>query len=86
MKTLGLSPHLKLKGLNGYSDRPLEPADFSILENMDKDEKNFEMEVLEGEENSTQPYSHEELDSRSRFRIISTSPSLDLRIRQNSCV
>ena len=32
------------------------------------------------------PIDYEDLDRRSRFKIISTSPSLDKRIKKNSCV
>jgi len=32
------------------------------------------------------PKDYEDLDRRSRFRIISTSPSLDPRIKASSCV
>ena len=40
--------------------------------------------VVDWAEGSPQTYA--ELDRRSRFRIISTSPSLDARIKANSCV
>ena len=32
------------------------------------------------------PKTYADIDKRSRFRIISTSPSLDPRIKTNSCV
>jgi hypothetical protein len=32
------------------------------------------------------PQNYEELDVRSRFRLISTSPSLDDRIKNSSCI
>jgi hypothetical protein len=32
------------------------------------------------------PQTYKELDERSRFRIVSTSPNLDTRITTNSCV
>lgn len=44
------------------------------------------LEQLNDDGSGCSPGSPEALDQRSRFRIISTSPSLDTRIKQNSCV
>ena len=50
----------------------MELLNYSNYELVDKTEKS--------------PQNYQELDLRSRFRLISTSPSLDNRIKQNSCI
>lgn len=80
IRTLGLSPHIGIGRLAFFSDKHFELVKHEI-EHLDEPE-NFVMEELLG----GTPTSYDELDQRSRFRIISTSPSLDTRIKTNSCV
>lgn len=80
MKTLGLSPHLNFSKLNTLSEKQVEnvPKEMSELDNA----KFYSMEAS----SPSCPIDYNDLDRRSRFRIISTSPSLDTRIQCNSCV
>jgi hypothetical protein len=80
MRTLGLSPHLTAKNLAQLSDKQFDGAqeEIKLLDNP----TNYEMEAIE----DGTPKNYEELDLRSRFRIISTSPSVDPRIKAHSCV
>lgn len=80
LKTLGLSPHIIARNLDKLSDKQCEPAK--------KDLESFDTDLNLTVENFTEgtPQTYRELDLRSRFSIVSTSPSLDMRIRANSCV
>lgn len=81
IKTLGLSPHLSIKDVHRLSEKPLAGHE-KLLAEIDSDPKNFEI----AESGNSAPIDLVELDQRSRFKITSTSPSLDQRIKQNSCV
>jgi hypothetical protein len=80
LKTLGLSPHIVARNLDKLSDKSLEHCkdDFNVFDTPN----NF---TVENYTDGT-PVNYEDLDLRSRFSIVSTSPSLDSRIRSNSCV
>ena len=80
MRTLGLAPHLVAKNLHNLSDKLVESVAIDLKELSNPDNYVVEKDV-EG-----YPKNYEELDRRSRFRIITTSPSLDTRIKSNSCV
>lgn len=82
MRTLGLSPHLCAKNLSSLSDKFCEQlaAELKELSN------NANYDLDKGHEAAYAPKDYAEIDKRSRFRIISTSPSLDPRIKTNSCV
>ena len=84
IKTLGLGPHINIRNHTYWSERQLDDKDIELLGQIDKSSKNFELEIIE--DSSFMPETFEQLDQRSRFRIISTSPSLDTRIKHNSCV
>jgi hypothetical protein len=82
MRTLGLSPHFCLKNLEALSDRVCE----SVTDEIKKAQDPSYYELDRAKEVSYAPKTYEEIDYRSRFRIISTSPSLNPRITVNSCV
>ena len=80
MRTLGLASHLVAKNLHNLSDKLVESVGIDLKELANP--KNYVVE----KEAEGYPKNYEELDKRSRFRIITTSPSLDTRIKSNSCV
>lgn len=80
IRTLGLAPHLEAKCLSTVQDRHIDGI-ANDMKNFDHPE-NFQPEDL----SPKAPKTFEEIERRSRFRIISTSPSLDQRIISNSCV
>lgn len=82
IRTLGLSPHLVPKNLKALSDHFCD----GCAEELDRlnDTSNFDID--RGHQSAYAPRTYDEIDVRSRFRIISTSPSLDPRIKTNSCV
>jgi len=80
MRTLGLSPHLVLKNLGNYSERSIDLIQ-QEMQCLDDAESFVIEDYAEGK-----PRDYADLDQKSRFRIISTSPSLDDRIKSNSCV
>lgn len=79
IRTLGLAPHLIIEDLSKFSEKSIEAAQ-QDLEDQDHPSK-FKIKDP-GVALST----YAEIDRRSRFRIISTSPSLDTRIKINSCL
>jgi len=81
MRTLGLAPHVCLKNLHHMSEKQLETVNGELKE-LDKTSAYY----IEDLQSAKSPGTYAELDRRSRFRIISTSPSLDTRIKSNSCV
>jgi hypothetical protein len=80
MRTLGLSPHLVAKNLAQLSEKQVE----SVQQDLKDLDVATNYKVIDWAEGS--PDNYADLDRRSRFRIISTSPSLDTRIKSNSCV
>ena len=74
MRTLGLAPHLIPNNLSSLSGRPVESVRH-LLAALD-DPANYLLDKL----SITGPKNYEEIDKRSRFRIIQTSPSLDTRV------
>ena len=80
MRTLGLCPHIVLNNLSSLSERHI---DF-IKDEMGKIDLDETYEVLKEVDGKKCDYKY--IDEWSRFRIISTSPSLDDRIKSNSCV
>jgi hypothetical protein len=80
MRTLGLAPHLVAKNLHNLSDKLVESVGIDLKELGNPNNYIVEKDV------DGFPKNYEELDKRSRFRIITTSPSLDTRIKSNSCV
>ena len=80
MKTLGLGPHLIMKNLGKISDKNCDSIGPELMQLNDHD--NYAVEDYA----ETSPKDYAELDRRSRFSIISTSPSLDPRIKVQSCV
>lgn len=86
IRTIGLSPHLVIKSLvDRFSEKNFDKEGL-VLKSLDELENfsNFEIENIENCDST--PIDYEDLDRRSRFRIFSTSPSLDTRIVRNSCV
>ena len=82
MSTLGLSPHLIAKNIGNLSEKHVEmPGTKVEIDQFDATE-NYMLESI----SERSPANYTDLDKRSRFRIISTSPSLDQRIKSNSCV
>ena len=79
---MGLSPHLVIKDVQKvYSEESLDLIKEKIpggLKQIDVDQ--IVMDEIMGDS----PVNYEDVDRRSRFRIISTSPSLDKRIKKNS--
>ena len=76
MKTLGLGPHVKMKNFTNFSDKQIDKIGHEMKE----------IETLDGYElenclSDAAPNDLAEYDRRSRFRIISTNPSLDSRIK-----
>jgi hypothetical protein len=80
MRSLSLAPHLVSKNLVDLSDRLIEGVQAGLAD-MNKYE-NYDLE----DRTEKSPQTYEELDIRSRFRLISTSPSLDDRIKCSSCI
>jgi hypothetical protein len=76
MKTLGLGPHVIMKNLSNFSDKQIEKIgnEMKEIETLD----GYEIENLPSD---ALPEDLAEYDRRSRFRIISTNPSLDSRIK-----
>jgi hypothetical protein len=74
MRTLGLAPHLVPNCLSSVSGRPVESVKH-LLKALD-DPRSYLLDKV----SPTGPKNYEEIDRRSRFRIIQTSPSLDPRI------
>jgi hypothetical protein len=80
MRSLSLAPHLASKNLVDLSDKQVEGVQAGLAD-MNKYE-NYDLE----DKTAKSPQTYGELDIRSRFRLISTSPSLDDRIRCSSCI
>jgi hypothetical protein len=80
VRTLGLAPPMEFTDLASLSERQIESVKIP-LKTLDQ-AKFYKMTSSSPE----CPKDYYELDRRSRFRIISTSPSLDTRIQSNSCV
>ena len=80
MRTLGLCPHVVLNNLSSYSERLID----GIQDEMSRIDNDDSFEVLKEIDGKKCDYKF--IDERSRFRIISTSPSLDDRIKSHSCV
>ena len=80
MRTLGLAPHLVAKNLASLSDKQVDSVQ-SDLKALDESDNYAVENYADGS-----PQDSADVDRRSRFRIISTSPSLDTRIKSNSCV
>lgn len=76
MKTLGLGPHIRMKNLVNFSEKQIEKIGHEMKEIETLD--GYEMENLPSD---VIPNDLAEYDRRSRFRIISTNPSLDSRIK-----
>lgn len=74
MRTLGLAPHLIPNSLSSVSGRPVESVKH-LLQQLD-DPQSYLLDKV----SPTGPKNYEEIDKRSRFRILQTSPSLDTRI------
>ena len=81
MRTLGLGPHVIMKNLANFSEKLIEKLGSEM-----KEIETLDGYILEDMQTDSSPQSMEELDIRSRFRIISTNPSMDPRICQFSCV
>lgn len=81
MRTLGLGPHVIMKNLANFSEKLIEKLGPEI-----KEIETLDGYIIEDMQTDMSPKTMEELDIRSRFRIISTNPSLDPRINQFSCV
>jgi hypothetical protein len=76
MRTLGLSPHLIAKNIGNLSEKHVEmPGTKVEIDQFDATENYMLESISEGS-----PANYTDLD------IISTSPSLDQRIKSNSCV
>lgn len=80
MKTLGLAPHMVMKNLGKISDKQCDTIQEELMALNDHD--NYRVEDYA----ASSPQDYAEMDRRSRFSIISTSPSLDPRIKVQSCV
>lgn len=80
MRSLSLAPHLVSKNLVDLSDRLIEGVQGGLNEMNNRE--NYDLE----DTTEKSPRTYEELDIRSRFRLISTSPSLDDRIKCSSCI
>ena len=75
MRTLGLGPHVIIKNLANFSEK--------LIEKLGPEMKEIEIlngYIIEDMQTDSSPKNMEELDQRSRFRIISTNPSMDPRI------
>ena len=76
MKTLGLGPHVMMKNLANFSDKHIDKIGHEMKEIETLD--GYQIENLPSD---ALPNDLAEYDRRSRFRIISTNPSLDSRIK-----
>ena len=84
IRTLGLSPHCVVNNIKEFSEKQFDMVT-KQLDDIDELGE-FHIEGKHGKPIAGAPISYEDLDQRSRFKIISTSPSLDPRIKVNSCV
>ena len=75
MRTLGLGPHVIMKNLPNFSEKLIEKLGPEM-----KEIETLDGYIMEDMQTSSSPSTMEELDIRSRFRIISTNPSMDPRI------
>jgi len=80
MRSLSLAPHLISKNLVDLSDKSIDNVQMGLF-----DMQRYENYDLEDKTDKS-PQNYQELDVRSRFRLISTSPSLDDRIKNSSCI